>query len=230
MEDAPTSLKKINELHKGIIEKKEYSLNFFDDKYTLLMERDLYYIYFKLYKQNEISLYFYKNKFNLDNIANNLLLNPNIYNNIEKIFKFIDDNYSNNKIFININYNIVDLIIKITKDSKEYETQIKLLKSDLDINETFKALNNEIKIIKKNKNNLLDDRLFGVELLLNDIQNDTNIRLNKEKKEIDSFEKKISNSINEINENMEEINILKEKINNFKKQKENLINIQKNRK
>lgn len=29
---------------------------------------------------------------------------------------------------------------------------------------------------------------------------------------------------------MEEINILKEKINNFKKQKENLINIQKNRK
>ena len=194
------------------------------------MERDLYYIYFKLYKQNEIILYFYKNKFNLDNIANNLLLNPNIYNNIEKIFKFIDDNYSNNKIFININYNIVDLIIKITKDSKEYETQIKLLKSDLDINETFKALNNEIKIIKKNKNNLLDDRLFGVELLLNDIQNDTNIRLNKEKKEIDSFEKKISNSINEINENMEEINILKEKINNFKKQKENLLNIQKNRK
>ena len=215
MEDAPTPLKKINESQKEIIEKKEYSLNFFDEKYTLLMERDLYYIYFKLYKSNEISLYFYKNKLNLDNIINNLLLNPNIYNNIEKVFKFIDDNYSNNKIFLNINYNIVDLIIKITKDSKEYETQIQLLKSDLDINEAFKALNNEIKLIKKNKNNLLDDRLFGVELLLNDIQTDTNIRLNKEKKEIDSFEKTISNSINEINGNMEEINILKEKINNY---------------
>ena len=81
---------------------------------------------------------------------------------------------------------------------------------------------NEIKTIKNNATNLFDDRLYGIEILLDDIKNDVNIKINEEKKEIDSFERNVIQNVKEINENYNEIQELKEKISNIKKQKEKL--------
>ena len=81
---------------------------------------------------------------------------------------------------------------------------------------------NGIKTIKNNSNNLFDDRIFGIEILLEDIKNDINLKINEEKKEIDNFEKNVIKNIKEINESYDEINELKEKICNIKKQKEKL--------
>ena len=123
----------------------------------------------------------------------------------------------------------MELIFKLKVNSTEYESIIHLIESEISINEKFDLVMNEIKSIKMNSSNLLDDRLFGIELLLDDIKNDVNIRLNNEKKEIETYEKKIINNVNELKQNYQDINELKEKISNIKKHKE-LLNINKNEK
>ena len=187
---------------------------YFNDKYNLVIERDSNKIYFKLYKINEITLFCYKNYFTLAKIINQLKLNSQKYNNLKMLFKLFEENYYNNNIIIEINDNIVYLIID--------KASINLIKTDLDINEIFSFVIDEIKNIKMN--NGLIDSFFAIELFLNEIKNDINIKLNEEKKLIDSFQKEVLNDNKEIKESMKEINELKEKIDNFKKQREILLN------
>ena len=205
MEDIPDSLLNINN------NKKEYFLDYMNDKYRLLIERDSKKIFFKLDKSNEISLFYYRNNFTLEKIVNQLELDSQKYNTFEKLFKLIDENYKYNNIIIIINDNTVDLLIG--------KTSISLIKTDVDINEMFSNILNEIIDIKKNG----VDELVAIELFLNDIKNDTDIKLNEENEKINSLQNDISKDLNETNKIKEEINELKEKINNFKKQKENLI-------
>ena len=205
MEDIPDSLLNI------INNKKEYFLDYMNDKYRLLIERDSKKIFFKLDKSNEISLFYYRNNFTLEKIVNQLELDSKKYDTFEKLFKFIDENYKYNNIIIIINDNTVDLLIG--------KTSISLIKTDVDINEMFSNVLNEIIDIKKNG----VDELVAIELFLNDIKNDTDIKLNEENEKINSLQNDISKDLNETNKIKEEINELKEKINNFKKQKENLI-------
>ena len=205
MEDIPDSLLNINN------NKKEYFLDYMNDKYRLLIERDSKKIFFKLDKSNEISLFYYRNNFTLEKIVNQLELDSQKYNTFEKLFKLIDENYKYNNIIIIINDNTVDLLIG--------KTSISLIKTDVDINEMFSNILNEIIDIKKNG----VDELVAIELFLNDIKNDTDIKLNEENEKINSLQNDIAKDLNETNKIKEEINELKEKINNFKKQKENLI-------
>ena len=149
-------------------------------------------------------------------------INPDDFNNLEKIYKLIEELYSNNKISLKINNNNIDLIITIYENFKENNIFIPLKKSELNFNEKFDMILNGIKTIKNNSNNLFDDRIFGIEILLEDIKNDINLKINEEKKEIDNFEKNVIKNIKEINESYDEINELKEKISNIKKQKEKL--------
>jgi hypothetical protein len=123
----------------------------------------------------------------------------------------------------------MELIFKLKVNSIEYESNIHLIESEISMDEKFELVMNEIKSIKMNSSNLLDDRLFGIELLLDDIKNDVNIRINDEKKEIEAYEKKVINNVNELKQNYQDINELKEKISNIKMHKE-LLNINKNEK
>ena len=221
MEEAPTPdfLEKSKNEIKG---KKEYLLNHLNEQYNLIIERDLSYIYFKLYKLNEITLFNYENKFNLKDIIHQLKINPDYYNNIEKICILIEELYSNKKIYLKNNNNCIDLVLNLNENFKEYEIFIPLKKTELKFNEKFDLIFNEIKAIKNNTTNLFDDRIYGIEILLDDIKNDVNIKINEEKKEIDSFEKNVIKNVKEINESYDEIKKLKDRINNIKKQKEKL--------
>ena len=220
MEEAPLPII-VDIQEKQIIEEKDYIINNSKDQYRLIIKRDLGHIYFKLYKLGEIALFRYKNKFDLKNIIDILKINQFLYNDFDKIFKLIDECYSNNKIFLNINNTNIDLIIKLNDNSKEYEVTIHLYKSQLNMNEQFEDIINEIKDIKKDPNNLLDDRIFGIQLLLNDIKNDANIKISEDKKEIDSLGKKSLNNVNEIKKTYDEIEQLKKRISKIKKEKEN---------
>ena len=220
MEEAPTPI--YLETKDEIIEKKEFLINHLNEQYNLIIERDLSNINFELYKLSEIDLFNYTNKFSLKSITLQLKINPDNYNNLQKIYKLFEEFYSNNKISIKVNNNNIDLIIKIHENFKEYEISIPLKKTEIDYNEKFDIIVNEIKTIKNNSTNLFDDRLYGIEILLDDIKNDVNIKINEEKKEIDSFEKNVIQNVKEINESYEEIQELKEKISNIKKQKEKL--------
>ena len=206
--------------------KKEYSLNNFNDKYNLIIEIHLDHIYFKLYKSNELDLFYYKNKFDLKSIVDLLEINPDIYKNFNNILMLINEYYLNNKISLYVNNDNIDLIIKVTKNSKENEIYIHLIKTESDVNENFDAVINQINLLKKN--NSLDDRLYALELLINDIRSDTSVRIEEENKNIDLLQKRILKNVNDISQSMDEINELKKRISNIKKQKENLINGKKN--
>ena len=219
----------IDSLKKNITEKKEYIINNNNEKFKLLVEKNSFYINFQLYKFDEINFLCYENKFNLKDITNHLKLNPNIYTDLNKIFKLIEELYSKNKIFIKTKNTSIELVLYLYNNSTEYEIAIHLRKRELNIKESFELVTNEIKEMKKNSSNLLDDRLFGIELLLNDIKNEIINKNNNEKKEIEIYEKKIKNNTNELKKNYEDINELKEKIFNIQKYKEMLnINLNEN--
>ena len=205
-------------IEKQIIDEKQYLLNCLNKKYSLKIERNMHYIFFNLYKLDEISLFYYKNKFDLPKIIQLLKINPDLYNDFPKIFKLIEECYSNNKISLNIYNNVIDLILNINENN----IIIHLIKSDLNLNEKFNSVIEQIKFIKKKANNLIDDRLCIIEVLLHDIENDTNAKINEQNKEIDIFQQKMLKDVNEIKGTNYEIKELKEKILNIKKQKDKL--------
>ena len=141
MVEAPLPLNK----EQQIIEEKEYLLNYLNEKYSLKIERNIQYIFFNLYKLEEMSLFYYKNKFDLPKIIQLLKINPNLYNDFSKIFKLIEECYSKNKISLKINNDVIDLILNIN----ENKNIIHLIKSDLNLNEKFNAVIEQIKFIKK---------------------------------------------------------------------------------
>ena len=102
--------------------KKEYKIKKNEKNYNLIISKDNEYIYFKIYKLNELISICYKNKFDLKNIINILNLSPNLYENLDKVIELIDECYKNEKILINEEKNNkMNLIIKYIIGFKEYE-------------------------------------------------------------------------------------------------------------
>ena len=70
--------------------KKVYELNYEDKKYNFEIEVNNDELIFTLTKLSEISYYNYIRKYNYNEITNDLNLSKDIYNNIEKIFEYLD--------------------------------------------------------------------------------------------------------------------------------------------
>ena len=221
MEEAPNPLS-LETPKEKILEHKEFLINTLNEKYNLIIERDSSFIYFKLYKSDEIDLYYYKNELELESIIKNLKLNSSKFRDLKDIFILIEKCYCNNNIFLQKNNDIINLIIKNVHDSNTDENKICLFKSELNINESFDLIFKQIKKIKSNENNILDDRLSVIEVLLNDIKSDADTRINEGNKEINIIQEKVLKDVKEIKERSDEINKLKEKISYIKSQKENL--------
>lgn len=123
----------------------------------------------------------------------------------------MDESYYNNNISLKINNKeSIDLNINILNNKKENKIPIHLVRIEFDLNEKFDEVVNQITIIKNNSK--LDDRLYAIELLLDDIKYETKEKLNKDEKEINIFKERVLKDVDEINKNMDEINCLKEKI------------------
>ena len=206
MAEAPISLKaetpKENSIKKG-----QYPIN----NYIVIIEIDQNYIYFSAHTSSEISLFHYKSKFDFISIIKYLGINENKYYNLNEVFKLMDESYYNNNISLKINNKeSIDLNINILNNKKENKIPIHLVRTEFDLNEKFDEVVNQITIIKNN--NKLDDRLYAIELLLDDIKYEAKEKLNKDEKEINIFKERVLKDVDEINKNMDEINCLKEKI------------------
>ena len=88
--------------------KKVYELNYEDKKYNFEIEVNNNELIFTLTKLSEISYYNYIGKYNYNEITKDLNLSIDIYNNIEKIFEYLDikeyeiyDDNKNKKLKIN---------------------------------------------------------------------------------------------------------------------------------
>ena len=138
--DAPTPLAPNEYNHsKAIINNainKEYKININEKNYNLIINIENEFIYFKIYKLDDLISIYYKNKFDLKSLINILQLNLNLYDTFEKVIELIDDCYKNKKIEINNEKNNkMNLIIKYPIGYKEHECNVILERGELEINE-----------------------------------------------------------------------------------------------
>ena len=95
--DAPTPLAPIEyNQSKAIINNeinKEYKIHINEENYNLIINIENEFIYFKIYKLDDLISIDYKNKFDLKSLINILQLNLNLYDNFEKVIELIDDCY-----------------------------------------------------------------------------------------------------------------------------------------
>ena len=79
-------------------------------------------------------------------------LNNKINDNLEKVMKFVDNCFSNNKLSIKYDINNdMNIIMKYPIGFEEHECSLKLIKTESNINEKFEIILNEISLLKKDK-------------------------------------------------------------------------------
>ena len=162
--------------------------------------------------------YIYSNIYNFKEMKSLLKLGD-IYNN-DQIVYFFDDAYSKNKIYINDEDFNIKLIIKLPKENNESNESILILnKKDLDINEKFEMIINEINCIKNNNISLIDKKFEEIFERLNIIESSMNEKIKNKKENLNSLNKEIDDKI--LKNNQDTIQSLKkefkEEIDDLKK-------------
>jgi len=139
---------------------KNYELYLENDNYSITIEiTSNQIISFKAFQINNISYFIYFKEYKYEELLKIFLLQKEYYDNISKIFKFLDNSLSRKKCSLNQGNDKKELklIIKKTLDYEEIECSISLNKKKLTNEEMIKVLFNEIKEIKlkllKNNNN-----------------------------------------------------------------------------
>ena len=195
------------------IVKKEYNIEINNEKYNLLIFIDNKLINIKIYNLNNMEFIYYENKFNLTDIYNILYINSNICNNLEEVIELIDSAYKNKKIIVYFsNNNIINIKIKYPIACKEQECIIKLNKKEIDINDKFKNILKEIMLIKKEKDEIINDKLNKIEQLLLELKDYIKIKLEENKSVINEIKSINEKLMNNIEKNKEEIKLLKNEI------------------
>ena len=165
---------------KNIIDHREYNIG--NNEYNLRIEIDKEYIYFKLTKLNQSLEYIYKNKIDFQTILQKFDLNESNHSNFE--LKIFDKINKKNKISIKINDdNSCSLILKILDYFEEEEKikEIKLYKEYMNDKDKFNILYNEIKLIKKERNKIENNK--EIEKMKNKI-NELNMNMKKREEDI----------------------------------------------
>ena len=133
-------------------------------------------IYFKLINLNNISLYYYMNVYNYEDIIKLLNLDKEHYKDLKIIFKFLNTALLKKKINIYKNVNIYILKIIRVIDFDEFEIELKLNKIKISNEEMFKLLINEIKSLKKGSD---DEKINEIKNGIKEYENKINILENK---------------------------------------------------
>ena len=209
----PIDLNEIKNDNINKVVKKEYNIEINDEKYKLILILENKFIYLKIYKLNDIVFIYYENRFNLKDINNILDKNSNICNNLEEVIDLIDSSYENKKLIINNNKdNIMNIIIKYPIVYKERECIIKLNKKEIEINEKFKMILNEIELIKKERDKIINDKLNNIEKLLLELKEYIIKKLEENKNIINKLKSINEKNVNNLEKNKEEMKLLKNDI------------------
>ena len=212
----------INE-NNQVLEKKEYMLDVNNSSYQLIIMRDNEYLDIELNElYNNKILTIYINKFSFDDLID--ISKLNMYDNLENILELINDVYLNNKISLISNNENMNLIIKYPIGFREHEFTLTLNKKQFEINNDFNILFNKIKLFKKNKKKITEEKLNDFEKLLNNLQKCIVDKLNDNKEVITDLKNKLKENNNLLKEKDDTIKRLKEKIG-----KENLSKIETDR-
>ena len=175
---------------------REYNIKSENNNYILRLEINEQNLFF-IITVNESIEYNYKTKMNLSTLIDKFELNPTKYSNLELVLCIFDKVYENKKFIINIsNDESCILIIKFVNVIVEGTYEVKLYKNYMKINDKFNMLFNQIKLLKNNNNNILDN--YTIEKMNGKI-NELNNKINKKDEEIKDLINKKDIIINEIN-------------------------------
>ena len=185
------------------IRKKQYEIECDENIYSLLLEiksNDI--IYFKLRKANILSFHQYMNKYSYNEITKLLLLQKEYYNDLNKVFDFINLSIENKKIILKRNNNLMILKINKILDFEEVECSLELNENKIPKDEMIYILIDEVNEIKnkekeKNKNyDIILELTKKNEEYKNRINNLEN-RIKKLEEEINNYKQYINKIIKE---------------------------------
>jgi len=226
-----------NEKDINIIESKSYNLSLLNEEYELIMNLSNLYIEYKLIKKNIIYPYFYKQKYDLQNI-NKLLYT--FFNEIKDAYNFYDKILINNKVKLILIDDKINLNFKnIINFDNEVETNLELKKIKINKDDILYNLINEINILKNklnenkenkmkeyidNKNNeIIKENEKIIEEKINMIDNKYKEKINEITKEYEDKIKELKNKQNEIiYEINQNLNLLLDEYNKKKEKEEKL--------
>ena len=210
------------------LQNKEYEL--YLDKNIYLLKVEIYSNekkYFNLNQINDISFNYYYKEYTYQESINTLLLPSQYYENISKVFKFLDIAFSKNKtsLFYDKDQKTMILSLKMPIGFDEIESKLNLNEVQLTTEELLKKLFNEIKEIKakeyskidKNKENEQNEIISKLIKKNEEIEEKIKLLI-KYNEENDKEKKEMQIKINCL---MEENKILKNNISIYKASKNN---------
>ena len=152
--EAATPVFKKDFINKGsIIQSKNYELKLTEDIYSLnisIYKNET--IKFNLIQINKLSLINFIKVYDYNEITKKLLLSNEYYNDISKVFKYLDTAILKNKVLlIKDNYKI-KLLLKKNMDFEEVECYLDLKEEKASNSDIIMILFNEIKELKQINN------------------------------------------------------------------------------
>lgn len=205
-----------NEASKEEIKaQKKFIVKMNNKKYRLTIIKYDKCIQIKINEINSLNLYYYQNKYTFQNIIDTLKLDISLYDSFGKIMDLIKEAYINNNILLKLfNNNNINLIIRYIY----YESIFTLNKCDLEINEKFDIVINEINNMRKNVNILLiQNKLEQLEKILSDLKKFTYKTLTKNSQFIQLLKNEISKNKNILCDNKKAIQLLNNELSNLNK-------------
>ena len=204
--EAPTPFKILNNQEK-LIQSKIFELKCEEQNYCLLLE--IYSdnnIYFKLRESNKLSLYYYLNKYNYEDITKLFLLYKEYYTNISKVFHFFELAFTKEKIKFELNKEKNIMILKLNKiiDFDKIECKLELNENKIQKDEMFNLLIDEINEIKNNKTENKENNNLINELKINNIEYEIRI-------------KNMEDKINKLDDELKNYKLLIQEFQNYNK-------------
>jgi len=154
--EAPTPID-FNDLTKPniikILESKTYEMKIKDKNYFLTIELlSNQKLNFHVKQINDFSLFYYKEEFEYKVLIEKLFLSEKYYNNIAKIFNFLDMSVLKNKVSLILEKNHIKLSLKKTMDYDEIVCFLNLNEIKIKNEEIIEILFNEIQNLKLRNN------------------------------------------------------------------------------
>ena len=199
-EPAPTILYKLFDVNQ-INLKNKYIFKAHKSIYKLILYYDNSFIYFKIIELNNITFYYYQNKYSYESLIQILELDANLFINLEIIEDLIYQTYINK--YLNLKSDIDNnayFSIKLYKDDKLKKYKLPLKKETFGINEKFHIIIEEINKLRKGK--VMDNKEYKkLYEILKYLEESIFKKLDKNKSKINLLNSKLNDNEKILNQN-----------------------------
>ena len=181
------------------------------NKYCLNLFHDTTFFYFKLNKiePENISFSFFFNKYDYSTLIDKLKINEKLIPDFKSIELYLLESLDKNNVYLKDETNTTIYIIFKIMDK---ERVIVLLKEEMDENQKFEKIMEEINGLK----NVNEDKIEELKKKSNEIKDEAELKCNENKELLDTLEVLVNQNKADIDDETNEIELLKEEIQKIK--------------